>query len=47
MTKTGCLTLSVRAHELHIKGEPFISDGTRLKSWEEISWYFLFLWGQP
>lgn len=31
---------------MHIKGEPFIKDG-ELNSWDEICWYFLFLWKMP
>lgn len=46
MYKQACLTLAVRSHELHIKGIPHF--GTRwAKSWDEVSWYFLLLWGEP
>lgn len=44
MTKQGCFTVAVRAHELHTAQLPYFSKKSELKSWDQISWYFLFLW---
>ena len=46
MTKAGCFALAYRAHELHTKRVPFIKAG-ECNSWDEVCWYFLFVWGMP
>jgi hypothetical protein len=44
MTKQACFTVAVRAHELHMKKLIRTPIKGELKTFEEISWYFLFLW---
>jgi len=44
MTKQACFTVAVRAHELHMKKFIHTPIKGELKTFEEISWYFLFLW---
>jgi len=46
MNKSACFSLAVRAHKLHINNIPFLPSDKRLKSWDEMSWFFLFLWGE-
>jgi hypothetical protein len=46
MKKQACFTLAVRAHELHMKRFTPSPIKGELKNFDEISWYFLFLWAE-
>jgi hypothetical protein len=46
MTKQACFTVAVRAHELHMKKIMVAPIRGELKTFDEISWYFLLLWAE-